>query len=141
MTCIAISKRPRRTVALLLVGILANAGIFVQQLTAAPAQDEQAVTWDRLPTRAKGTRLRMTLTDRAVVTGHLVEARADAVVLEDVVALQGRLQGPQTFLRSNVASILVLKGRSKVKWIGIASGIAAGVAGLLFAAWALSAAS
>ena len=107
--------------------------------TASPQQPQQNVSvWDRLPKLAKGTRIGLTFTDRTEIRGRLVEARADAVVLEDSVALKGpaqpggvSLKGPRTFLRSNVSSVKVL-GSPYTKWAWIGVGIGAGIAALVY---------
>jgi hypothetical protein len=65
--------------------------------------------WDTAVTAPLGTRVRLTLLNGTTVTGLLVEAQTDALVLKDnelergqLVSRSGSLRDPHTFVRAEI---------------------------------------
>ena len=126
----------QRIVVLMLVGVLAH-GSVSDALRASAGQDTLAALWDGLPELPAGALIQLTLADGTQLSGRLVEARADAVILGDTVLVKGRLvaaagsslKDPFTFLRPHVASITVAQAkRGTHKALLWAGGMVAGLA-------------
>lgn len=104
-----------RILAVLLVGLTMNVSIRAH---ATAPQDNLASIWDTLPNVPTRTRLILTLNDGSQVRGRVVEARPDAVVLDENEVLKGQLKSaagtplraPLTFMRADVSRVRVLGG-------------------------------
>ena len=118
------------------------------ELSAGPADGTRvsqpapgADTWDKLPRLPSGARVRLVLTDGSEVVGHLVSARAEAVVLERNKVRKGPFTAPTgmslrdhlTFQRSDVVSAAEAKGwplwAKVLFWVGLAWVLAGAIIG------------
>ncbi len=91
----------------------------------------QPDVWDSLAGMPRGTRCRLVLASGSEITGRLVSARADAIVLEKNEVRKGTfsppsglsLKDPLTFPRSDVSLVAVDKGwptwAKVLLWVGI----------------------
>lgn len=135
--------------------VLAMSGVIVQPLpvtaerhvaanapsVTASQPQARADIWKSLPDLPRGTRCRLLLVDGSDIVGRLVSARADAIVLEKNEIRKGpfspppglALRDPLTFQRSEVSSVVQVKGwptwAKVLMWVGIGWVVAGAIAG------------
>ncbi len=134
-------RGPRKGVIVMLVGVLlAQPCLMGQTIEQQPLQEE---AWNRLTVAPPGSRVRLTLKDGSEIRGRLVEARADAVVLEDnetgptgIRLSPGQsIRDRLTFFRADTASVDILSqqrsglstGQKIAMWVGIGVAIIAAI--------------
>jgi len=112
-------------------GSIVIGGLINVSLLAQPVAD----VWGTLPKLPAGTLVRLTLSDGAELEGRLVEARADAIVLEGSQLLKGRFQiaagvslrDKLTFSRTDVTRVTTEALRRKGgRWSRLPAAVAMG---------------